>query len=49
MDLAQIGASDDTIGLAIKRITEGDGLIDDLLKFARSWVVVESLFNNIGK
>jgi hypothetical protein len=49
VDLAQIGACNDTISLTIQRVAEGDGLVDDFLKFAWRWVVIKSLFNNIGE
>jgi len=49
VDLAQIGACDNAISLTIKRVTEGDGLVDNLLEFAWWWVVVKSLFDDVSE
>lgn len=49
MDLTQIRACNDAVSLAIQRVTESNGFIDDLLKFAWWWIVVESLLSNVSE
>jgi len=49
VNLAQVRTSDDTVGLAVKRVTESDRLVDNLLKLARRRIIIESLLNDIGE
>jgi len=49
VDLAQIGACDNAVSFTIKRVTEGDGLVDNFLEFAWWWVVVKGLFDDVSE